>query len=297
MGYSEYLAGSDLRASDLIGSTVRGRDDQDLGQIEELVVSRDDDVVTAVLSVGGILGIGAKRVAVPYEDLRISPDGESLYLSMTVDELEARPAFEYERGLRSAVPAGRSGVVSQPRANDERVSEPLAAQTDRRVDPNDTPFNESGEAGAVNDVHEPTSHANLERAERASADARSSGRSANVNPATEARNVTTMDHDASRASDIIGTNVTDSRGETLGEIDDLVISSAGRIEAVVAVGGILGFGQRLIAIPVDDLMIESVVSNSGDDREVRVRIATTAQQLIDAHPEFRYESPQAANVP
>jgi sporulation protein YlmC with PRC-barrel domain len=298
MGYSEYLAGSDLRASELIGATVRGRNEQDLGEIEELVVSRDDDIVTAVLAVGGVLGVGEKLIGVPYEDLRISPDGESLYLSATVEELEARPSFEYERELRGAVPVDGSGAANSPRTTDDRSNaDRFAAQSNsNRTEPNDAPFREPGDAEAVNDVHEPTSHANLERDGRASPETQSSG-SVDRSAETASTNVATMDRDASRVSEIIGTTVTDSRGETLGEIDDLVLSSAGRIEAVVAVGGVLGIGERLIAVPVDDLMIENVSNDAGEEREVRVRIDMTAQQLIEANPEFRYDSSQAANRP
>jgi sporulation protein YlmC with PRC-barrel domain len=298
MGYSEYLAGSDLRASELIGATVRGRNDQDLGEIEELVVSRDDDIVTAVLSVGGVLGVGEKLIGVPYEDLRISPDGESLYLAATVDELEARPSFEYERELRSAVPVDSSGAASRARTSDDRSNgDRFAAQSERTAEPKDEPFREPGETEAVNDVHEPTSHANLEREGRVNTTTEPSERSVDRTPEPVSTNVATMDRDASRVSKIIGTTVTDSRGESLGEIDDLVLSAAGRMEAVVAVGGILGIGERLVAVPVDDLMIETIANDDGEEREVRVRIDMTAEEFIEANPEFRYDSSQAANLP
>lgn len=99
--------------------------------------------------------------------------------------------------------------------------------------------------------------------------------------------VRTMARTASRVSNLIGTTVTDSHGEKLGEIDDLVVTPQGRLEAVLSVGGLFGVGDRLIAVPMDELMIER-----RNDDEMQVRIDATARQLLDRHPEFRYE-PQA----
>jgi sporulation protein YlmC with PRC-barrel domain len=292
VGYSQYLGTNALRASELIGATVRNQAGTDLGEIEDLMVSRSgDDVVTAVLSVGGILGIGEKRIGVPYDELRVSEDGASFYLSATQEQLEARPTFEYPERREGA--AESSSATSDARDHDTTTS---TAQT-RTADP--TRQGEQRRAVEQSTAAQQSRPADQDHGRAADSPnvAHDSQHSAPVvtdtpptsSRTTERRDIRTMESAASRASNIIGTTVTDSRGETLGEIDDLVVNPQGRIEAVLSVGGVLGVGARLIAVPMDDLMIERA---SGD--EMQVRIDATADQLLDRHPEFRYE-PQAAN--
>jgi hypothetical protein len=81
-------------AAALLGTQVRSADGDEVGEIEDLVFSSDDRVVTAVVSVGGVLGVAEKQVAVPYADLRLSADGKSAALPLTKAEIEAAPAYK-----------------------------------------------------------------------------------------------------------------------------------------------------------------------------------------------------------
>ena len=84
-----------FRASDIIGKTVKNAENETLGSVDDLVVSRDDKVVYAIVSVGGFLGVGDKRVAVRYDQLK--RDGKDAFIyNATKKELEARPAFHFE---------------------------------------------------------------------------------------------------------------------------------------------------------------------------------------------------------
>src|SRR5260221_14745577 len=50
-----------------------------------------------------------------------------------------------------------------------------------------------------------------------------------------------------RASKVIGTSVTNDANETIGKIDDLLVSSDGKDPyAVLSIGGFLGMGSRLV---------------------------------------------------
>jgi hypothetical protein len=52
-----------------------------------------------------------------------------------------------------------------------------------------------------------------------------------------------------RASKLIGTGVQNQAGERIGEINELVLGSDGRVVAVVlGVGGFLGIGEREVAM-------------------------------------------------
>jgi sporulation protein YlmC with PRC-barrel domain len=55
-----------------------------------------------------------------------------------------------------------------------------------------------------------------------------------------------------RLNELMGNDVINRQGEELGNLEDLISGSDGNIEyMVVAMGGILGLGARLVAIPVD----------------------------------------------
>src|SRR5262249_3350255 len=59
-----------------------------------------------------------------------------------------------------------------------------------------------------------------------------------------------------RASKIVGAEVINGAKESIGKIDDVIISSDGKVPyAILSVGGFLGLGTRLIAVPYDTLQV------------------------------------------
>lgn len=87
-----------LRMSEVIGEDIKNAGDEEIGEIDDLVISREDDTLMAIISVGGFLGMGERLVSVPYKDLRMSADGDEIYLNSTKAMLEAKPEFKYNEG-------------------------------------------------------------------------------------------------------------------------------------------------------------------------------------------------------
>jgi len=57
-----------------------------------------------------------------------------------------------------------------------------------------------------------------------------------------------------RASKVVGLNVYNDKNESLGSINDLLTDKTGNIKAVViGVGGFLGVGEHLVAVPFDKI--------------------------------------------
>jgi PRC-barrel domain protein len=81
------------RATKLIGSHVYAGD-SDVGKITDLLIDREHAAVTAViLSVGGVLGVGDKLVAIPIGEIKI--DGEARFvIGQSKQDLENAPAFD-----------------------------------------------------------------------------------------------------------------------------------------------------------------------------------------------------------
>lgn len=83
------------RASKVIGSRVYDEQSQSIGSVDDLIMTRDDKVVVAIISVGGFLGIGSKLVAIPWNQLRFGDDGRLVLPGATRDALNAMPNFTY----------------------------------------------------------------------------------------------------------------------------------------------------------------------------------------------------------
>lgn len=82
-----------------------------------------------------------------------------------------------------------------------------------------------------------------------------------------------------RASKVIGSSVVNDAHETIGKIDDLLISSDGKQPyAVLSIGGFLGIGTRLVVVPYDTLKFTG--------KEVMLPGGT--KQGLKALPEFKY---------
>ena len=87
------LAGS-ARASRLIGSKVY-KGDTSIGEIEDVLVDLDNGTSTAfILSMGGLLGIGKKLVAVPVSQIKVGSEA-SFMTDLTEAQLASAPAFDF----------------------------------------------------------------------------------------------------------------------------------------------------------------------------------------------------------
>lgn len=84
------------RASELTGADVENGAGETIGAIDDLIVDRER-VLFAIVQVGGFLGVGGFLVAVPYDDMEISPDGSKIVLAQgSKEELQKLPEFKYD---------------------------------------------------------------------------------------------------------------------------------------------------------------------------------------------------------
>lgn len=106
-------------ASDLIGTTVYGAANENLGEINDLLVEPTGSVSAAVIGVGGFLGVGEKNVAVPFQmvEMTRNSDGERLVLRKSKDELKAAPKFtKYDAAPATTGSVGTSRPATVPPA-------------------------------------------------------------------------------------------------------------------------------------------------------------------------------------
>ena len=91
---------SSLSAAELIGTKVRNKANQSVGDIADVMVDVNGKIQSVVLSVGGFLGVGTRYVAVQPSALTITKKDEKTYtaqMDTTKDALKAAPEFKYTR--------------------------------------------------------------------------------------------------------------------------------------------------------------------------------------------------------
>lgn len=83
-------AGSNMKASSIIGMQVRNDSGERLGKVQDIIVNLESHSAPfAIVEFGGTLGIGATHVAVPLSDFKWSSDPKQLLLMATKDEFQS----------------------------------------------------------------------------------------------------------------------------------------------------------------------------------------------------------------
>jgi len=83
------------RASKLIGASVYNDQDQKIGKIEEMIVGPDGKVAAAIVEVGGFIGLGKHRVAIPTEQFTDIKAKKLVLPNASKEALKALPEFKY----------------------------------------------------------------------------------------------------------------------------------------------------------------------------------------------------------
>ncbi len=84
-----------------------------------------------------------------------------------------------------------------------------------------------------------------------------------------------------RASKVLGSAVVNEAGDTVGKIDEIIVGPDGKAPFVVlSVGGFLGVGDKLVALPYEQMRT--------DGKKIVLPGAT--KDSLKALPEFKYSS-------
>jgi sporulation protein YlmC with PRC-barrel domain len=83
----------------VLGDEVRNNAGEKLGKIDDLGFDSDGRVATAVIGVGGFLGVGERYVAVPFRALTLdTSSGKPVFkLDISKDALKDAPKFEFPK--------------------------------------------------------------------------------------------------------------------------------------------------------------------------------------------------------
>jgi sporulation protein YlmC with PRC-barrel domain len=83
-----------------------------------------------------------------------------------------------------------------------------------------------------------------------------------------------------RASKLIGSAVTNDKNEKVGKLDDIIVDNNRVMYAVLQVGGFLGLGSHLVAVPYDSLKV--------DEAGKKVVLPGASKEELKKLAEFKY---------
>ncbi|CAM4044382.1 PRC-barrel domain-containing protein [Vreelandella rituensis] len=91
---NEFLA-DDLMDTEIHSTT---EDDEGIGSIEDLIINEDGEITAVIVNVGGFLGMGEKQVAIEWDSLELTQEGDDYVIKTNAsqDALENAEEFESE---------------------------------------------------------------------------------------------------------------------------------------------------------------------------------------------------------
>lgn len=208
-------------ASLIIGENVyngTGDDAEKIGDVNDIVLDRDNQAQALVIGVGGFLGMGEKSVSFDYAKVQWATKGNDRWLVVdaTKDQLKGLPDFD--RKAYDPMPGPTvSNDVTAPAPMAAAPSEPAPTSTDMAQSEPATP--------------DSTHTAAIDRSE-----------------------LTEMPLGDIRSEELVGTTVYGADDAKVGEIGDVALSADQKVDAVIMnVGGFLGIGEKEVAVGMDNL--------------------------------------------
>ncbi|MGH6742333.1 MAG: PRC-barrel domain-containing protein [Bradyrhizobium sp.] len=107
-----------LRFTDMNGATVYDAQNNNIGDINNVVLDREGRVAAVVIKTGAFLGIGGKNVAIGMNDLKVANDNNGkprFSVTMTKEQLKSAQAYDATPPRNSA-----TGSSTPPREQKQK---------------------------------------------------------------------------------------------------------------------------------------------------------------------------------
>jgi sporulation protein YlmC with PRC-barrel domain len=86
-----------IRAGKAIGTNVYDRSGNKIGEVKDIVLEKtSNNILFAVVSFGGVLGMGEKYHPIPWSELDYDPNQGGYTVSFTTDQLKSAPVDSLE---------------------------------------------------------------------------------------------------------------------------------------------------------------------------------------------------------
>ena len=330
--YIQEAGAESLMASNLIGARIYATESNeqitytagmeaewdDIGEINDVIVSRDGMIEGVILGVGGFLGMGEKDVAVNMDALQFVSDGEApdewfIVVNTTQEALEAAPAFvrvmdedmtaeaEVEGDGMTTMETETAATMEQMESDLEETAETAETEMTTTMETVETETAEAAETmeaegeAAVAEGEAMAADATEEVAEAGAAvEATAEGTETEMAVTADADASTTMvegDTEMAAVAEVEGFAPVDmgsvSQEQLVGvEVYSNQNENVGEIGevmadgAIVEVGGFLGLGEKQVLLPLDDL---SLMADA--DGQMRVYV-NASEEMLEQMPEY-----------
>ncbi|MEQ6201539.1 PRC-barrel domain-containing protein [Sulfitobacter sp. HNIBRBA2951] len=247
IGMRVYASEADIQGETV---TMDGQKEwDDIGEINEILLTRSGEVQSVIVGVGGFLGIGEKDVSVAMDQLQfVTEEGEIdnyfIVIKASAAGVEEAPSYE-------------SSQMKAPMADDKEAmaDEKEVMADDKEAMADDTKEMEANEAATDK---------------------------APATPMTEREGYMTVSSDDLNTEDLTGARIYSSNDEDIGEISELLVTDNGKLDrAIIDVGGFIGLGEKSVAVKMDELQI----LRQDDGGDIRVYIDAT-EEALEKMPEY-----------
>ncbi|RWE44640.1 MAG: PRC-barrel domain containing protein [Mesorhizobium sp.] len=209
-------------ATNIIGENVyngTGDDAQKIGDVNDIVLTKEGKAQSLIIGVGGFLGMGEKNVAYDFAKAQWAQKNGDRWLvaQTTKEELQAQPDFN----RKAYDPAPATTASNEPAATAPATATAPAA----------APADKTAAAPADATAPDQTKTAAIDKSK-----------------------LTEMPVGEIRGDDLKGTTVYGANDAKVGEIGDVVLAPDKKTDAVIVdVGGFLGIGSKEVAVGMDNL--------------------------------------------
>ncbi|MER9857088.1 MULTISPECIES: PRC-barrel domain-containing protein [unclassified Mesorhizobium] len=217
-------------ATNIIGENVyngTGDDAQNIGDVNDIVLTKEGKAEALVIGVGGFLGLGAKNVTYDFSKAQWAEKNGDRWLvaQTTKEELQAQPDFDRKAyDPAPATTASNEPAATAPAAVPSDTTAPAVAPADKTAE---APVATTPDASAPDQTQ---------------------------TAAIDKSTLTEMPVGEIRADDLKGTTVYGANDARVGEIGDVVLAPDKKADAVIVdVGGFLGIGEKEVAVGMDNL--------------------------------------------
>lgn len=303
---SELQAGDmqQFSADDFLGSEVYSANDENIGTVNDILLTQDGEIDAVIVDVGGFLGMGAREVALGMEDLEVMGDGEGnwyVYTPYTQQQLEGSPEYDQASWAEQRDQQRLTGEMAQqmPAAQQDQQAgqqQPAGAAGEHVIADGGTIFVQSDsenfqlnfqvrlagqDAAQIGEAQrQETAQTGAQVNEDAQA-AAPAERDAQTTAAIDRDQMTAVEMGQIRADDLIGSTLYGANEANIGTVGDVLLSEDGQVNAVlIDVGGFLGIGSREVALSLNEV---EFMRDQGNNWFIYTQYT---QEQLEAAPEY-----------
>ncbi len=263
-----------VRTSDLIGKQVKSTQGENLGVIHDIVLTPDYQSVSYVaLAYGGVFGINSRLYAIPWQALKVGPQGE-VTMSATKDQFTQAPGFTNRNWPSQAETRwlGAGAGTTSPSTMGSATTGSSAAGSSAAGSA--TPRSTTGGQAAAGRSQTGQSAA---AADQSSAAPGQSQTAQAPSSSTAAGQMAAGSQDIlmRRVTHLTGMEVRNTENQDLGDIEGFAINTSdGRIVYdIISFGGVAGVGEKYAAVPANAVRMQA---------QNHVAILNATRQTLDS---------------